>query len=57
MEFKEDIITPAKKVPRAGWEACFKEMRRRGEDALLVPDCIDPDFKDWEWRSDRRRSE
>jgi antitoxin MazE len=29
------LIRPAGKPPRAGWAAAFREMARRGDDALL----------------------
>jgi hypothetical protein len=35
--------------PRAGWDVLFKEMRRLGEDILLISDNIDQDFEKWEW--------
>ena len=45
------VIRPAKK-PRAGWDAAFQEMARRGDDILL--DQVSPslskwDENDWEW--------
>jgi antitoxin MazE len=44
------MIKPASK-PRAGWEAAFQEMARRGDDALL-DDGNPPstwDEEEWEW--------
>jgi len=45
------IIRPAAH-PRAGWEAAFKEMAARGDDALLngdVPSLSSWDEEEWEW--------
>jgi antitoxin MazE len=45
------IIRPAAK-PRAGWDAAFKEMAERGDDALLdgdVPSLTRWDEEEWEW--------
>jgi antitoxin MazE len=44
------VIRPAKK-PRAGWADSFKEMARRGDDALLddVPGQSDWDAAEWQW--------
>ena len=39
------IIEPVSK-PRSGWEASFKEMRRNGDDELLMDDIFD-DETDW----------
>jgi antitoxin MazE len=46
------VIRPARK-PRAGWAEAFREMARRGDDALL--DDVSPilsewDAEEWEWR-------
>jgi antitoxin MazE len=43
------VIKPA--APRAGWADAFREMARRGDDALL--DDVTPtrwDEGEWEWR-------
>jgi hypothetical protein len=45
------VIRPARK-PREGWDAQFREMARRGDDALL--DDVRPsqstwDEEEWEW--------
>ncbi len=45
------IIRPAKKA-RAGWAAAFREMGRRGDDALLddaAPSLSSWDEDEWEW--------
>jgi antitoxin MazE len=46
------VIRPARK-PREGWRAAFREMARRGDDALL--DEVPPtqsswDEDEWEWQ-------
>ena len=46
------VIRPVK-TPRAGWATAFREMARRGDDALL--DDVSPslsawDEDEWEWR-------
>ena len=46
------IIRPARQ-PRTGWAAAFREMARRGDDALLddpAPSLSTWDEDDWEWR-------
>jgi len=46
------IIRPARR-PREGWAAAFREMARRGDDAVLddaVPSLSSWDEDDWEWR-------
>ena len=46
------VIRPAKR-PRASWAAAFREMARRGDDALLdgeAPSLSDWDEGEWEWR-------
>ncbi len=46
------VIRPARK-PREGWDAAFREMARRGDDALLddVPPTLSSwDEDEWEWR-------
>lgn len=51
------IIRPPKK-PRAAWAAAFREMARRGDDALCplptAPSKWDQD--EWEWRSTGSKS-
>jgi antitoxin MazE len=45
------IIRPARK-PRAGWADAFREMARRGDDALLddvPPSLTSWDEDEWEW--------
>ena len=46
------VIRPLKK-PRAGWAAAFREMARRGDDALLddaAPSLSEWDEDEWRWR-------
>ena len=46
------VIRPARK-PREGWDEAFREMARRGDDALLddVPPSLSSwDQDEWEWR-------
>ncbi len=46
------IIRPARQ-PRTGWAAAFREMARRGDDALVddpAPSLSSWDEDDWEWR-------
>ena len=45
------IIRPAARA-RAGWDATFKEMAARGDDALLdgdLPSLTHWDEEEWEW--------
>jgi antitoxin MazE len=45
------VIKPIKK-PRAGWDEAFKEMARRGDDAVLDEPAHDPtafDEEEWQW--------
>jgi antitoxin MazE len=46
------VIRPAKK-PREGWDDAFREMRQRGDDAILddaPPSLPSFDEDEWEWR-------
>ena len=46
------VIRPANK-PRAGWTVAFREMARRGDDALLddaAPSLSAWDEGEWEWQ-------
>lgn len=38
-----------KKMPRKNWEECFKEMKERKEDKLIIDDKVDLNMADWEW--------
>ncbi|MBI4246847.1 MAG: AbrB/MazE/SpoVT family DNA-binding domain-containing protein [Candidatus Rokubacteria bacterium] len=45
------IVRPAGK-PRSGWDEAFREMARRGDDALLDRKSLRPtrwDKTEWEW--------
>ncbi len=45
------IVRPARK-PREGWDAAFREMAARGDDALLDADVATSsewDEDEWEW--------
>jgi antitoxin MazE len=47
----EIVITKPQK-PRAGWEAAFREMARRGDDKLLDASLVSLtrwDEEEWEW--------
>lgn len=43
-----NIILKPIKTPRESWAAAFKEMRKRGDDQLLIPDELDSDLME-EW--------
>ncbi|MFO0811326.1 MAG: AbrB/MazE/SpoVT family DNA-binding domain-containing protein [Gemmataceae bacterium] len=46
------VIRPTK-TPRAGWDAAFRAMAARGDDALLdapAPSLSGWDEDEWEWR-------
>lgn len=46
------VIRPVKRA-RAGWAAAFREMARRGDDALLdspLPTLSSWDEDEWEWQ-------
>lgn len=48
----QQIIIRAANRPRAGWEAAFREMAERGDDALLDPESValsQWDEEEWEW--------
>jgi antitoxin MazE len=36
--------------PREGWEEQMKRLHQQGDDTLLIPDTVDPDFDEWEWK-------
>ncbi|MBM3922003.1 MAG: AbrB/MazE/SpoVT family DNA-binding domain-containing protein [Sphingomonadales bacterium] len=45
---KEYIILKPKKKPREGWEKSFQEMRKNGDDTLLIPDTFkDEELEEW----------
>ena len=43
------IIAPISK-PRKNWSEQFKEMRKKGDDKLLIDDTLDANLEDWEWK-------
>ena len=43
-----NIILKPVKSPREGWAAAFREMSKRGDGQLLIPDEIDSDLLE-EW--------
>jgi len=43
------IIIPFSK-PRKNWSEQFKEMRKEGDDKLLIDANLDSDLEDWEWK-------
>jgi antitoxin MazE len=45
------VIRPTKK-PREGWDEAFREMARRGDDAILddLPNASSWDEEEWQWR-------
>lgn len=44
-----NIILKPVKSPREGWTTAFKEMGKRGDDQLLIPDEIDVDLiEEWD---------
>lgn len=47
------LVIRAARKPRAGWDAAFREMAKRGDDALLDADVgslSSWDQEEWEWR-------
>lgn len=46
------LLIRAAERPRATWAAAFREMARRGDDALLddAPNTSSWDEDEWEWR-------
>jgi antitoxin MazE len=45
------VIVPAHR-PRAGWKASFRDMAKRGDDAMLdgdAPHSTEWDKTEWEW--------
>ena len=43
------IIIPVSN-PRKNWGDQFKEMRKNGDDKLLIDDTSDINLEDWEWK-------
>ena len=42
IEYKDDKITISKiNKPRVGWAEAFANYAKEGEDAMLLPDCLD----------------
>jgi antitoxin MazE len=48
-DLKDFDLVSARKNPRKDWEADFKQMKKRKEDDLIIPETIDIDMKGWEW--------
>lgn len=48
-DLKDVDLVSARKEPRKDWEADFKQMKKRKEDKLIIPDTIDFAMKGWEW--------
>ena len=47
------VVIRAARKPRAGWDAAFRKMAERGDDALLadVPPSLSTwDEEEWEWQ-------
>lgn len=45
---EEYIILKSKPLARAGWDAAFKAMHRKGDDKLLLPDLFDDEnLEEW----------
>ena len=47
------LVIRAVRKPREGWAAAFKEMARRGDDALLddvAPSSTEWDEDEWQWQ-------
>ena len=45
---KDHLILKAKKNPREGWDAAFKQMHEHGDDQLIIPDFFeDENFEEW----------
>jgi antitoxin MazE len=42
------IIVPVSK-PRKNWDEKFKEMRKNGDDKLIIDDTLDAALEDWKW--------
>jgi len=50
---KDSLVIRSARKPRAGWEEAFREMARKGDDALLdenAPPLSSWDEEEWEWR-------
>lgn len=43
------IIAPISR-PRKNWSEQFKEMRKKGDDKLLIDDTLDANLEDWKWK-------
>ena len=42
-------IRQGNKTPRKHWDRAFKDMRKTGDDRLLITDSLDLDRGDWKW--------
>ena len=42
-------IRHGNKHPRKNWDRAFKDMRKIGDDRLLIADSLDLDTGDWKW--------
>ncbi|MEI7603898.1 MAG: AbrB/MazE/SpoVT family DNA-binding domain-containing protein [bacterium] len=43
------IIRPVKKFPREKWNEKFFEMKKNGDDNLVIKESLDPKDGQWEW--------
>lgn len=43
------VIIPSRERPRKNWDHAFCDMAKKGEDKLLIPGELDPEFEGWEW--------
>lgn len=48
-DLKDFDLISARKEPRKDWNADFKQMKKRKDDKLIIPDNIDPAVKEWKW--------
>lgn len=46
---KDQIIIRAAPNPRDGWDEAFKQMNKKGDDTLLIPDVLEDEMpEEWE---------
>ena len=43
------IIRPAGERPRKDWGRKFKEMKKNGDDGMIIDDVLDMESDAWEW--------
>ena len=47
---EELIVKALTEKPRKNWAKSFEKMHKNKDDQLIIPDSLDLDNQDWEWK-------